>query len=161
MPVQELVDELEFLPSVVGYEENRRLLPLEVEQEAANAAIAYAKNDPDGNEVVGVFRGVREEPFDEFVPITNIYPGEGASYLVHPQEIMDAIKNTTFITPHADFWGMFFHSHPKWLAYPSISDLHNAAFQGHYSIYSIVYDELNAFYFDGTMWKPRLLCLTS
>ena len=138
-----------------------RNYPVRITQDAVTSAITYAKNDPNGYEVVGVFRGDLGKPLDEFISITNIHPGNGDVYVVHPQEIMDAIRCTTAIKPKtAQKWCMFFHSHPKWLAYPSTTDLHNAAFQGFYSIYSNQYDELNAFYFDGTMWKPRLLWIS-
>ena len=133
-----------------------------ITQEAVTSAINYATNSPD-EEVVGVFRAHNGGPFCEFVPIANILDtAKAGAYVVHPQEIMDAIKDTTLIKPKlSNINTMFFHTHPHGMAYPSVMDLEHAAFQSLYSIYSVVYDELNAFHYDGTMWRPRLLCTTS
>jgi proteasome lid subunit RPN8/RPN11 len=129
-----------------------------IRKSVVTSALDYAKGNP-SDEVVGVFRAYDEWPFQEFIPITNILEEKGGEYKVHPQEIMDAIKDTKIIKKDSNCDVMFFHTHPNWLAYPSMTDINEAAFQGYYSIYSIKYDEFNAFYFDGIMWKPRVLCV--
>ena len=129
-----------------------------ISTDVLTAAKEYAQKSPH-TEVVGVFTtAAGQDKFTEFTPVKNISRAQSGTYIAEPQNLMDVIINTSAIKPSSNITPMFFHSHPHTMAFPSMMDLENAAFQGYYSIYSVAFDAINAFYFNGKMWEPRILC---
>ena len=122
--------------------------------DAVEAAKNYAKKGSGDFEVLGLFLGT-DELLNKFIEIDNLASNPEATYLAHPQQLFDALKVTDVIAPGSSKKVMFFHSHPKWKAYPSVADRMGAGFIGYYSIYSLTDDELNVFYFNGKDFSEK------
>lgn len=85
-------------------------------------------------------------PVQELVKLTNICEEKGADYLVSPVEIAEKLGSTDiFIDDSDEKVVCFFHSHPKWKAYPSKKDVGMFAFKKPYLIYSCAFDEIGVF----------------
>jgi len=89
----------------------------------------------------------------KFVPIKNV-AGEGvADYVMNPNELMARVLSQSQIhmNPKAplSFIGVF-HNHPYWRPIPSVWDIDGAGYAGIYVIYSNLYDDVMAWYNEGS-----------
>lgn len=120
----------------------------------------YAQTE---NEVCGLMVGRRDNytaTVTNIYKITNISQHPEDSFVMDPTEFLDAIMNTEMWDKDdpklPDFVGII-HSHPKSHAFPSTADWYHAKtndlLHGGYVIYSPLYDELNAFYWNGHEFK--------
>jgi len=120
--------------------------------------VNYAKGWPN-KEICGAIMGTVISPTDgiykmvKFIPITNVAGVGVADYIMDPNELYNKVLAKSNI--HTDlkaplaFIGVF-HNHPYWRAIPSIMDIDGAGYAGIYVIYSNQYDDVMAYYNEGS-----------
>lgn len=120
--------------------------------------INYAKTSPH-KEICGAIMGnVIDQVHGlykmvNFIPIQNV-AGEGvADYVMDANELMTKVLSQSQIhmNPKAplSFVGVF-HNHPYWRPIPSEMDIDGAGYAGIYIIYSNIYDDIMAWYNEGS-----------
>jgi len=123
-----------------------------------NELIQYAKTSPD-KEICGAIMGnVIDKDFGlykmvSFVPIKNIAGVGVADYVMDGNELLSKVLNNSQVhmNPKAplSFVGVF-HNHPYWRPIPSEMDIEGAGYAGIYVIYSNLYNDLMAWYNEGS-----------
>ncbi|KKM93332.1 hypothetical protein LCGC14_1209470 [marine sediment metagenome] len=120
--------------------------------------INYAKTSPH-KEICGAIMG-KVISWEEglykmvkFIPITNVAAVGVGDYVMDGNELLDKVLTQSNI--HMDhnaplaFIGVF-HNHPYWRPIPSSMDKDGAGYAGIYVIYSNQYDDLMAWYNEGS-----------
>ena len=120
--------------------------------------ISYAKTSPH-KEICGAIMGtvVDEEKgiykMVEFIPISNIAGVGIADYIMDGNELLNKVlvNSKIHMNPKAplSFIGVF-HNHPYWRPIPSSMDVDGAGYAGIYIIYSNMYDDVMAWYNEGS-----------
>jgi proteasome lid subunit RPN8/RPN11 len=136
----------------------------------------YAKfvkvaNASGGNEVCGVLVGqwgMLSSTAKEIRMIRNAAERVDRAFIMDPQEYLNAILDTDLyerIEYKTQYLGII-HSHYFDRAFPSIADWNGALGgvpHGPYLIYSVIHEELNAFYWNGKEFLrlEHIICETS
>lgn len=119
-----------------------------------NNIVEYAKTSPD-REICAALLGVDMADgnfrLKELVPIKNVAGKGVADYICDQGELLNVLMKTSLMNPasNARFIGVF-HNHPYWRPHPSEMDIDGAGFAGVYIIYSNIYDDMMAWYNEGS-----------
>jgi len=120
--------------------------------------VNYAKTSPN-KEICGAIIGtvVNQEKgiykMIKFIPIKNVAEEGVADYIMDGNELLNKvlINSQLHMNPKSalSFIGVF-HNHPWWRPIPSEMDIQGAGYAGIYIIYSNLYDDLMAWYNEGS-----------
>lgn len=122
--------------------------PREVAEQFATSAGAAGDN-----EVCGLLTGKKNTVMNLHM-ITNIFDADPQwGYNMEPREVLQVLQTTTMFDKNnaLDLCGTI-HSHPKNIAWPSLTDVTYALASGYltvYVIYSVIDKEFNAYRWDG------------
>lgn len=123
-----------------------------------NELINYAKTSPH-KEICGAIMGTVIDgeqglyKMIEFIPIKNVADEGIADYVMDANELLNKVLfySKLHMNPKAplSFIGVF-HNHPYWRPIPSSMDIDGAGYAGIYVIYSNQYDDVMAWYNEGS-----------
>lgn len=99
------------------------------------------------DESIGIYKMIK------FIPIKNIASEGVADYVMDGNELLNKVimNSKLHMNPKAplSFIGVF-HNHPYWRPIPSEMDINGAGYAGIYIIYSNQYDDIMAWYNQGS-----------